>query len=593
VPDRTSGGQFRLERPPGAAGGDWVEPPRLPIPDLEDTCRHYLEIAEPLSTAAELARTSAAVSAFLSGPGPALQAQLHALDARAQTSFVHDFWCDVYLRNRAPLAIEQNVAGGVAMPQEWCRAPRAVRAASVALAVMDFMVKASLGQLPQDRENGLPLCMLQYRGLSGSVRIPGADVDSMRADPLPSHCIVAWRGAFFPLPLLREGRLEDAAAVAERIGAILRWQGETTRIGALTAGERVPWAGLRDRIAAANRPQLDAIETAAFALCIDEDAPDTAAGRAACWLMASANRWFDKTIQVIVSDSDFVGCNIEHASADGFLGARLAQHLLGFIARNPLPRPPAIDAGAGAEPLRWQLDEQAVNAVENAERQMRRANQRLRIRAFDVPSRSRGVRGDVAAQLAIQVAYFELMGQMHPVYQPVHMRHFRAGRTEAVRPVTAATLAFCRQAADPAHERAAMPLARRAMRDIAGRASRCRAGRGIDRHMLALYYLAVGQGLVIDLFEDPSYYRLMGPSIVCTSSMAGAAGLDSFAFGPVRPDGFGIAYIAYRDRTAFCVTAWRSDLDALCEGVGQALPRVARLAALRPAMAERAEPVSR
>ena len=79
------------------------------------------------------------------------------------------------------------------------------------------------------------------------------------------------------------------------------------------------------------------------------------------------------------------------------------------------------------------------------------------------------------------------------------------------------------------------------------------------------------------LFEDPAYRRLLGPAILCTSSVDAYSGLDRFAFGPVRPDGFGIAYVADRGAARFCVTAWRDDLDAFCGRLEAGIARIARL----------------
>src|SRR5262249_56692912 len=85
--------------------------------------------------------------------------------------------------------------------------------------------------------------------------------------------------------------------------------------------------------------------------------------------------------------------------------------------------PPADPAPAGppAMPLRWDLDVETRDAIEELERDVARRNRGLALRCFDVPSGSRGVKGDLAAQLAIQLAYFELTGEMHSVYQPAHM----------------------------------------------------------------------------------------------------------------------------------------------------------------------------
>ena len=78
----------------------WIEPPRLPVPGLADSCRHYLGLAEALLEPPALAATRAEVDAFLAGVGPALQDRLLAWDAAADTSYVDEFWRDLSLANR-------------------------------------------------------------------------------------------------------------------------------------------------------------------------------------------------------------------------------------------------------------------------------------------------------------------------------------------------------------------------------------------------------------------------------------------------------------------------------------------------------------
>ncbi len=50
--------------------------PALPIPALEDTCKRFIAVAEPLLTADEAKAMRADVDAFLASDGPRLQEQL-------------------------------------------------------------------------------------------------------------------------------------------------------------------------------------------------------------------------------------------------------------------------------------------------------------------------------------------------------------------------------------------------------------------------------------------------------------------------------------------------------------------------------------
>ena len=70
--------------------------PKLPIPDLEDTCRRHLEALEALQTPREHEETKAAIQEFLKTDGPVLQERLKAY-ASSKTSYIEQF-CELYGR---------------------------------------------------------------------------------------------------------------------------------------------------------------------------------------------------------------------------------------------------------------------------------------------------------------------------------------------------------------------------------------------------------------------------------------------------------------------------------------------------------------
>lgn len=64
--------------------------PKLPIPDLESTCRKYLESLAPLQSPREHEETRAAVHEFLKTDGPELQERLKKY-ASSKTSYIEQF----------------------------------------------------------------------------------------------------------------------------------------------------------------------------------------------------------------------------------------------------------------------------------------------------------------------------------------------------------------------------------------------------------------------------------------------------------------------------------------------------------------------
>ncbi len=64
--------------------------PKLPIPDLESTCQHYIDALLPLQPPEDHRQSLEAVEHFLKHDGPRLQAQLMRY-AQGKDSYVEQF----------------------------------------------------------------------------------------------------------------------------------------------------------------------------------------------------------------------------------------------------------------------------------------------------------------------------------------------------------------------------------------------------------------------------------------------------------------------------------------------------------------------
>lgn len=64
--------------------------PKLPIPDLDDTCKKYIDALRPLQNKREQEATATAVQEFLESDGPELQARLKKY-AAGKISYIEQF----------------------------------------------------------------------------------------------------------------------------------------------------------------------------------------------------------------------------------------------------------------------------------------------------------------------------------------------------------------------------------------------------------------------------------------------------------------------------------------------------------------------
>lgn len=75
---------------PGVTFAAQEKLPKLPIPDLETTCKKYLAALDPLQTAREHADSERAVAEFLHTEGPELQDKLKQY-ATGKSSYIEQF----------------------------------------------------------------------------------------------------------------------------------------------------------------------------------------------------------------------------------------------------------------------------------------------------------------------------------------------------------------------------------------------------------------------------------------------------------------------------------------------------------------------
>lgn len=83
--------------------------PRLPVPELGKTSERYLNALRPILTSQQYEEAVKRTNDFTSNEGKLLQDKLILKDkANKHTSYISEYWFDLYLRDRAPLPINYN-----------------------------------------------------------------------------------------------------------------------------------------------------------------------------------------------------------------------------------------------------------------------------------------------------------------------------------------------------------------------------------------------------------------------------------------------------------------------------------------------------
>ncbi|MBF6336392.1 choline/carnitine O-acyltransferase [Nocardia abscessus] len=556
--------------------------PRVPLPTLEDSCGRFLQWCEPLLTADELAATRAAVDDLLrpDGPGRTLHAALAEYDATPGVgSWLDLFWPSRYLGRRDRIALNANffflfrddtpLAVSTAATQ-------VDRAAGIISAAVDYKLALDQEAVPAVTQRGQKLSMWQNKYLFSETRIPGVEQDTVRVPysaewPGPSqarHIVVFFRGSTFRMDVIGpDGAPYSPEDLADGLRAVLKAGARPTRtdsaVGHLTTKARAEWAQSRQRLLAepVNAAALDAIETALFAICLEDFAPRDELHACDQLLHGdSANRWFDKSVSFIVFADGQAGINVEHCGLDGTTILSFVDALL----ETPVPEH-ATRSGAQAqglpavEPIEFVLDaaqrsDIAAAGAAFADYAAANATQTVSFPDFGTTkAKQLGISPDAFAQLSYQLAHRRSKGLTGATYESIATRQYRNGRTEAMRVVTPEMIAFVDAMQDPdADAEAQLAAARTAAAAHVERAKQCQAGDAPEQHLWELEWIQRRRGAElgvtdpIPLYDSPGW-TIMRDDYLSTSS-APSVNIRYFGFGSTSSRCIGIAYVLLPDR---------------------------------------------
>uniref|UniRef100_A0A7S1GU14 Choline/carnitine acyltransferase domain-containing protein n=1 Tax=Hemiselmis andersenii TaxID=464988 RepID=A0A7S1GU14_HEMAN len=331
--------------------------PRLPIPSLSDSVSDFLRACEPQLSPEEYAETERSCKTFLENPEEGQKLHQALLDYDRQegkNSYLEEFWETAYLAQRTPIPINTNPFFVLEDDPTPARTSQIARATNLVWSSLKFYCSVRDGTLEPDMQRTTPLCMTQYTRLFGTARIPGKGVDTVSYNPDSRHIVVMSRGHVYWMDVLGEDgkvclsqtQIEEALR-SIRTDSLRYYIGENLNqaVGLLTTENREEWAVRREKLRLAsgeNASSLQRIDSAIFVLCLDDTSPSSQAETASNSLhgtseLAAAegyaagvqvgtciNRWYDKSLSIIVCQNGAAGINFEHSVIDGHSVLRFA-----------------------------------------------------------------------------------------------------------------------------------------------------------------------------------------------------------------------------------------------------------------------------
>lgn len=529
---------YPYETKPGITYAHQDQLPKLPIAELEDTCRKYLEAVRPLQTRREHADTLAAVREFLKTDGPELQERLKKY-ANNKSSYIEQFWYDSYLNYDNPVVLNLNPFFLLEDDPTPARNNQVTRAASLVVSSLSFIRALRKEELPPDRVRGTPLCMYQYPRIFSTARIPTESGCVMQSDIHAKHIVVMCHSQFYWFDVLDHNSdiIMTERDLARNLQAIID-DAQTTPIqiaaksavGVLSTENRRVWAQLRDVLTrdgndSNNSECLRIVDTALFVLCLDSTSPKSGAELSMNMLCGTnvvekgvqvgtcTNRWYDK-LQIIVCKNGSAGINFEHTGVDGHTVLRMASDvytdtILRFArtingnapslwasqSPDPRKRDPASFGDVCTTPhrLEWTMVPELSMALRFAETRLADLINQNEFETLEFNHygknfiTSMGFSPDAFVQMAFQAAYYGLYGRVESTYEPAMTKIFLHGRTEAIRTVTEHSVEFVRKFCENAPAAEKIEALRKACEKHTAITKECAKGLGQDRHLYALF----------------------------------------------------------------------------------------------------------
>ncbi|GAA5975135.1 hypothetical protein JCM11641_004362 [Rhodosporidiobolus odoratus] len=555
--------------------------PHLPVPTLQETADRYLASIKPFHTSQtpgspstplpSWAKSEQAVKAFVDSPlVQELQKRLEER-AKGKESWLSEWWNETaYFGWRGPVVPGVNYF--YSHKDDKTRRTGPSRAASLLRALLYFRRLVVTGQLEPEMARKTPLCMSSYKYLFNATRLPTAPSDTAKIYPAEEneHVVVVRKNRFYEVKVtdekgdwLSEKELESLfQQVIDQVGN----DADPNPLGALTAADRDLWTQARKDLLAhdpKNLASLERIESAIIVVSLDSGSPRTRDEKAwSLWVGDGKDRWFDKH-QLVVFENGKSGFNGEHSCMDGTPTSRLNDWLcrsldsekidLGSFSRplSALPQPTALN---------FSLPTSVTSAIQTSITAFDKTMSSHDLTVLDYPAYGKDliktfrVSPDSYAQLTMGLAYFRMMGQVAPTYESAQTRKYRSGRTEVIRSATSAAVEWYKSMEDPkASNSARASLFRAAAAEHIKLATEAADGRGVDRHLFGLKKLLREGEELPDLYKDETFGK-SGNWVLSTSQLSSEY-FDSWGYGEVVNEGYGLAYAVNSRSLRFCLTS--------------------------------------
>ncbi|KAH8352322.1 hypothetical protein KR084_003436, partial [Drosophila pseudotakahashii] len=553
---------------------------RFPALPLKQSLASYISSIEPLLTEEELKEEQKITKQFRENEGADLQELLEE-EAEKCSNWLTPRWTrSAYLSYQAPLTVFSSP--GLSFPvQEFTEPLDFLNFTAKAIyAICKFKKLVYQNQIPVVKMGKNLLDNSQFCKIFGTIRKPGRFCDTIEQFSDSDYVVVVYNNNYYKLPIYSEsGKLLHVHSLRDALEKILNCPVEKGEpFGLLTHDNRSNWAEAYTALCCphGNADSVETIEQSLFLVCLDQCVPVPKGKERIVQAhqllhggglrQNSANRWMDKTIQLIVNPNGLAGFCYEHSPAD----CQPLAMLMDFVQQKVNEENYGCDDCKSDKDISFRLLQfQPVNECINlwlcqARRNIQRISSQLLMNVFQFEChgkcfiKAQGLNPDSYIQMALSLAYYSLHRRIPAQYESAHLRIFCEGRTETIRSTSNESKSFVlamQSKATSSHEKlVALQKAVDAHEKLIKEAIN---GQGIDRHLFGLQQMALENGLPVpEFFTSTGFVRSVTFQLFTSQVATSHEGF--MAYGPLISDGYGVCYNPQEEKIIFAISSWKT-----------------------------------
>jgi carnitine O-palmitoyltransferase 2 len=312
------------------------------------------------------------------------------------------------------------------------------------------------------------------------------------------------------------------------------------------------------------------------------------AGKYLCY--NAANRWYDKSFNMIMLSDGTLGLHCEHSWGDGIALLRFCNDIdkdaneNGKIDSN-IYQTITSSSCDSIEKLEFQFNDQLKHEFDVSTTNYNELVSKVNVKVYQESVLGKNIlkkstlSPDAVMQLGIQMAYYKMHQRFVSTYESCSTAVYKHGRTETIRPVTRETKLFIETLSKSTDNQVKRDLLKKCSEKHQQLIKEAATGQGFDRHLFALKYLQQMENnneQLNPIYTDRSY-QMMNHTILSTSTV-GSKHVAAGGFGPVVNDGFGVGYLIDDEQCGLLVTSYmKNELSSFMQAADESYRELAKM----------------